>query len=362
MDGVGFVFDFNGEVEVFEDAFEADEALGDFDLDVTEAGDGAVEAEDVGGEGDDGADGKRAFEDEPPADPVDEGGADGGGEADGHEEPASDEGLADADVANFGVGVAVAGDFVALAAKNFDEQRAIDAEGFVDDGAHVGVVFHALAADFTQDGGDAAGGEHEEGNDDDGEQGEPPFDGEHDGEGGDEGDEVSKDAGQGAGDGGLCADDVVVEAGDDFSCFGVGKKSDGHAREVFVELLAQVVDDAFSGAGTGPAVEDADQFAEDRQADEGDSHPVKPGEVAVGDDVINEVAEEEGGDQAKNGRDQDGDEDSRHKTPVGTGISEDTAEELPVNFWFFFGGVVANVLPPTPAAVEHHGELLNIED
>jgi hypothetical protein len=28
---------------------------------------------------------------------------------------------------------------------------------------------------------------------------------------------------------------------------------------------------------------------------------------------------------------------------------------LPVNLWFFCVGVVANVLPPTPAAVEHHG-------
>ena len=247
-DGVGRVLDFDRLIEVFKDALKADQRLGKFHLDVGEAADGAVEAHEIGGKGDDCAGADGIGEHHVAADPVDERGADGADQPQAQEIKLGDAGAADADGADFGVGVVKARGLARLGGEGLDQERAVDAERLADDVAHFGVVFHGLAADVTQDAPDAARREHEERHDQHGHDRQPPLDADHDDHGGDQGDDVGEDVGKGAGDGVLRADDIAVEARDDLAGFGVGEEADAHTLEVGIHLAAQIVDDTFAGA------------------------------------------------------------------------------------------------------------------
>jgi hypothetical protein len=94
-------------------------------------------------------------------------------------------------------------------------------------------------------------------------QRQPPFQGQHDGQQRQRLDDVGDDGGDGAADGGLRADHVVVQAAHQLADFGVGEKAQAHALQFAEERHAQVVDDPFADFHVEPALDDAACPAQD---------------------------------------------------------------------------------------------------
>ena len=81
----------------------------------------------------------------------------------------------------------------------------------------------------------------------------------HDDEGWDDGDEVGRDGGEGAGDGTLNASNVVGDARDDFTRTRTGEEAQAHALKVIIELRAQVTHDALADPCVEKALSDAEE-------------------------------------------------------------------------------------------------------
>ncbi len=156
------VLDLYRKVEVLEHTLKTDHGLGKPDLDVGQGGDRSVEPRQVGGKGDDGADGDCLPQHQVAAHPVDQGRADGAGDAQPQEEPAAYHGPPQTDIAHVAVRLAEAGHLLALATEGLDQENAVDAQRLGDDAAHVGAVFHGLAADAAQNAAYPAGRKQEQ--------------------------------------------------------------------------------------------------------------------------------------------------------------------------------------------------------
>ena len=104
----------------------------------------------IGAKGDDGSHGECTTQYHVPTQPEDEGGAQGAGQAQAHEEPAANQRLAHAGVAHpigpFGKALHL----VTLATEYLDQQRTAHVEGFVHLGVHFCIVGHLLASKETQ--------------------------------------------------------------------------------------------------------------------------------------------------------------------------------------------------------------------
>ena len=98
-----------------------------------------------------------------------------------------------------------------VVAEQLDEQRPGDVEALGHLRVHRRVVLHLLAGDVLQPAADPAGRDDEQRQHDQRQQRQPPLEGEHRDERRDEHDDVADDAAERARDGGLGADDVVVQ-------------------------------------------------------------------------------------------------------------------------------------------------------
>ncbi len=239
---------------------------------------------------------------------------------------------AHADVAHIGADRPEAAFFVGQAAEGLDEQRAVDGQRFRDLAAHVGVVVERLAADLAQRQPNPPRRQQEERQNRHRQHRQPPLDGEHDDQRRNQRENVGDDVGDGAGDGALRADDVVVEARDDFAGLGVGEKTHGHAAQMVEHLVAQVVDDAFAGTRAIAALHNAQQPAEQRHGKEADGQQIKPRQVAVGQHIVDERAVDERRDQPKQRRERNGDKQDENGRQIGTRILEDAYQQLPVQY------------------------------
>ena len=95
-------------------------------------------------------------------------------------------------------------------------------------------------------------------------EGQSPFEREHDGQDGNRFDDVGDDADDGVADGVLRADHIIVEAAHQFADFGVGEEAQTHALQLAEERHAQVVDDAFPNGGVQPALDYVDPAFDER--------------------------------------------------------------------------------------------------
>ena len=139
------------------------------------------------------------------------------------------------------------------------------------------------------------------------------------------------DVGQGAGHGALGADHVVVKARHDLARLGVGEKAQRHALQVIVHRLAQVADDALADAGAEVALRHADQPADDGDADHAQGQQVQPRHIPVRQHVVDQVAVQQGRYQPDERGDADGRQHQCQRAPVGPGIAQHPAQELPAD-------------------------------
>ncbi len=339
-DGARAVFDFHRQIEILEHALEADHGRFEFDAHVGQGRDGAVKLTEVIDKGDDRADGERAGQHQASAPPEDERSADRTDNAEAQEEPAADQRPAHANGAHVGVDLAEALHLITLAAKQLDQQGAVDIERLVHQRVHAGVVFHRPPRNIAQDDADAPRGQEEERKDDQRQDGQAPLQGDHDEEAGNQADDVGHDVDQRAGDRVLRADHIVVEARHQLAGLGVGEKAQRLALHVRVKLLAQVVDDAFTDAGAQVTLPDADQPADDGDGDHADRQPVQTRQVAIGQRVVNQVTVKQGRYQPQPRRDGDGQQHQRGADPVGPGVTGHAAKQAAGDLWFAFGFVV----------------------
>ena len=141
--------------------------------------------------------------------------------------------------------------------------------------------------------------------------------------------QVGEDLDDGIADRVLRADHVVVEAAHQLARLGVGEEAQGHALEVRVEGDAQIVDHAFADAGVEPALEDADQPAHRRDANQGQCKEIEAGKIAVGEGAVNQVAQDQRPEQPQPGARQDGEEHPGDQPPVRPGVAHHPPEQRP---------------------------------
>ena len=138
VDRLGILGDHRHDVEDLEQALERDEAGHDVDVDVRELGYRAVEAGEVLGEGDDGADLDRTVRGRDPPEAVDEGRGDGRGQREPDEEEAGIGGLGDADVAHPTGLLLEGGGLRFRPPEQLDEHRPADVEALLHHDVHLG--------------------------------------------------------------------------------------------------------------------------------------------------------------------------------------------------------------------------------
>ena len=212
MPGIGLFLDFHGDVQGFKDALEAHHALGKLHRSVGDGHERPVELRKIRAKGHDGAHGEFAAQHQQTAYPVDGRRAYRPNHTEHDKEPAPDHGRTDTDIPYFGRFVAQATHFLLLAAKQLHQQRAADVQRLVHDRIHLSVVLHGLAAQAAQDAAHTAGRQDEKRQNGQSQDGQPPLQGDHDRQGQDDLEDVGDDGDEGAGDGPLRADHVVVHA------------------------------------------------------------------------------------------------------------------------------------------------------
>ncbi len=203
-------------------------------------------------------------------------------------------------------GVVEAVDLVGLAAKGLDEQGATNGEGLLHLGVEDGELFLRFGDEVALDVADAAGGDDEDREEGGGEDREMPIEGEHEGEGGAGGDDVADHAAEGVADYALDRANIVADAAEDFAGAVGSEPAQGHAREVAVELAADVVHDTLADGvaevGLGDAHECGDANKADHRNDERVQQPGIAGVVArvrerVVDDLLGEQRRAEANDR-----------------------------------------------------------------
>ena len=126
--------------------------------------------------------------------------------------------------------------------EELDEQRPGDVEALGHGVVHRGVDGHRLAGDVLQAGTDPSGGKNEDRQDDDGQQGQPPFQDQHGQQRPRERDQVADNRSQSAGEGPLRADHIVVETADERAGLSAGEESQRHALHVIEQTHPQIED------------------------------------------------------------------------------------------------------------------------
>ena len=252
LDGVGLLLDQRLEVEDLEDPLKTDQGAHDLHPGVGERGERRVQAGEQQCQHHDVARGELAAQRKPAAQPVDEGQGQRRDQRQRGDERELQHRGAHADVPDpAGADGELAG-FLVGAAEELDQGGAGRGEPLGHLGAHGGVVLGSLAPQVGQLGTHPAGRDEEDRQQDHGQHGHQPGLAQHHHEGERQGHHVADHAGQRAGEGGLRADDVVVQPADQGAGAGAGEEGDGHFLDVVEHLGAQVHDHALADGGGQP--------------------------------------------------------------------------------------------------------------
>ncbi len=244
VDGVGVLLNHGDDVEDLEEALEGDEGGHHIEVDVGELGQRPVQAGQVGGQGDQGAEGERTVDGGHAAEAVDERGGQRAGQREGDEEDAGVGGLRDADVAHPARLGLESGGLVLGVPEQLDQHGPADLEALLHDHVHLAVEVVALLGQRADALADEAGRDEEQRHQNERGQRDLPAEEEHGGQDDDHGDEVAHDVGEQVGEGLLGADHVVVEAADQRAGLGPGEEGQRHALDVPEHLGAHVVNEA----------------------------------------------------------------------------------------------------------------------
>ncbi len=145
--GVGNLGDVMGEIEDLEHPLEGDQRGGELHPGVGERRQGAVELGEEGGEHHDGAQGDHLPDHHEPSYPEHGGGAQGAHQAQGGEEPPSDQRPPHPQIAHLGGFAGELALLVAGAVEQLDQEGSANVEGLLQDRRHAGVVLHLLFGD-----------------------------------------------------------------------------------------------------------------------------------------------------------------------------------------------------------------------
>ena len=310
----GGVDDVRLEVEVFEYALEEGQRRSELDVDVEERADGAEHA---GLVGDDPADGHGAANDLVSAVPVDEGGGSGRGDAEDHEEPPADEALPDLEVHEFLAPAAEPLVLRLLLTGGADKERAADAEGLLHWCRQIRDLLLRLATQRAAEPSNATSRVDEDGKERQRKERQPPVQEGHDGERGNDGDDVVGDGSERAGHDPLDSAHVARDPGDDLAGTRVREERQSHPLEVAVHLEPDVAHDALADRGVQVALSDAEEPGEDRQGDPRDHQEVEIAAASFGDGGIDDREEDERGQKADERRAHHANEGENDRGDVG---------------------------------------------
>ena len=249
-------------------------AVIDVDARVREARERSVDAPDVGGEGDEGADRDRPGDDELGAEAVDHGSADAATRPRATKNtrpyiallmPMSRTRLARFENdCRLGVGVAV----------ELDQHGAADVEALSHRRVHRRVEVHLLTSDRLEPTTDPLGRKDEDRQHEQRDDGELPLEGQHRDKGQREGDDVRDDGAERAGHRVLRADHVVVHPADQRAGLRAGEERDGLTLHAVEQRRPQLVDQALADPGRPPTLRNRQEsVAESGQHDETGEHP-----------------------------------------------------------------------------------------
>jgi len=99
---------------------------------------------------------------------------------------------------------------------------------------------------------------------------------------------------------------------------------------VVVQLIAQVEHDALADEGVQVALQHADEPAGDAEAHHGADHEVEEVRVLVGDRLVEDAANAQGGEHAQAGGGGDAQEDDQPPAPVGQQVAAGALDLLTV--------------------------------
>ena len=178
--------------------------------------------------------------------PVDEGGADGTDQRERSDEDSGVHRRLHTDVADPTGAVAEVDSLAAMPAEQLDQEGAGDVETLGHRVVHRRIEVHPLTGDVAQTGTHAAGGDHEDRQNRNGQQGELPLEQQHRDERAAERDGVADHRAERAGEGPLGTDDVIVQPADECAGLGAGEEGDRHPLDVVEQLHPKVVDQALT--------------------------------------------------------------------------------------------------------------------
>ena len=354
---VGPFLDLHRHIQHLEHPLEADHRLGEIHRRVGQRRQRPVEHPQVGGEGDDGADGEAgAVQHEQAADPEDERRAHRADQAQRQHEPAHQERLADARVTHPARPVAEAARLVARPVEQLDQQRAADVERLVHQRVHLAVERKLIAHDATQPPAQDARRDDEQRQHRHGEERQPPLQRDHDRQRADQRDQVGDDVHDRAVDRPLGAAHVVVQPRHELAGLGVGEEAQRHALHVAEQRPAQVVDHALTHRRAPVALHHAEQADHQRHRDHAEGQPTEPAEVLLRQGVVDQIPRQQGRDQAEQGGGDDDRQHPRDLAHVGPPVARHPPDERRRHHRAVLLVVVAQVGPP--ASVMHCGAFL----
>src|SRR5581483_636837 len=285
-----------------------DEGGHDVDLEIGKGGQGAIEADEIGDESDDGAEVESAAGGLDAAPAINGGDGERSHEAEADEKNARVSGHGHADLADAIRLAGKNGGFLFGASEDFADEGAGDVEALDHEVVHLGGAIVAFAGEGAHLVADAAGGPKEDGHGEQSDGGEAPGEGEHGRQDEGDGDEIADGGGEEVGEGVADAVDIAVEAADEGAGAGAAEKGERHFLNVLENADAEVKDD-FGADERGKvalaegeaAVNYTNGGGQDREHD--DEMRVVPENA-----VVDELAIDEGVDDADRGVEHDEEE------------------------------------------------------
>ena len=260
------------------------------------------------------------------ADPVDRGRADGTEQCQGDEEDPGVHGGSHSQVPHVAGLVRELFPLGVVASEQLHQQRSGDSQPLGHERVHVGVVLHLPPCEGLQAPTDALGGEHEDRQQRQGQQCEPPIqDDEHRQQRDQQDAEIGHQLTEGAGHGPLGADHVVVEAADERAGLHAGEERHPHALHVVVQGHAQVEDEPLADARRPPALAERQQRLDERGAQDEAREQVHVAPVGVDDGVVDDLPEQQRRHLAQQGAQQDGHHEQRDHALVRDGEGQHPA-------------------------------------
>ena len=212
--------------------------------------------------------------------------------------------------------------------EQLDQEGAGDVEALGHRVVHRRIEVHPLSGDVAQTGTHAAGGNHEDRKNCNGQQGELPLEQQHCDEGAAERDGVADHRAERAGEGPLGPDDVIVQTADERAGLGAGEEGDRHPLDVVEQLHPQVVDQALTDPARQVALDESEHRFAERGGDHEEEEDVEVAAVAVDDRIVEDLPDQQRGQQAEEGRGDDRSEEADDQRPIGLGERHDTLAGL----------------------------------